>query len=467
MRKKLAAASLLTLAAVLTPGAGFASAAPVVSPSLTLNAAEMKDQDDMAFWLHPTDLAQSTIITSDKAANRLFVYDLEGRTLQSIPAQKPANIDTRYGFRLGNQRVDIVAFNERGTEKLRVYKVDPASRRLERVDDGTIDSGPNYGFSLYKSAKTGKLYAFSSQEKSRLAQLLSRPQVRQFELVDNGRGRVTSTGVLRELQVFSLVEGMVADDEQGKLYVSEETAGIWKFDAEPDASPSGTKIASVGFDGLTADVEGLTIYHMGNGRGYLIASSQGSNTFSVYDRQPPHRFLGAFSLSGVEVTDGIDVVAVPLNAQFPGGAFASHNGRAKPFPVHLTRWDEIAAKLNLRLETPVSNARAGEGDTIPPTAIAALVAAGKVDDDEGRFHVHAGCSDNASAGVTATAELNGVPVANGQRVKLEVDGRIKVKRKNGGKALKMKAPAFELVVACRDAAGNMATAAATPAFAGD
>ena len=499
MPRKLIAIGLIVLAGA-SAWAKVSAAAPAVAPGVTLQASGMKDQDDMTFWLHPRDPALSTVITSDKAANKVFVYDLEGRVLQSLPAQKPANIDTRYGFRLGSQLVDVVALNERGTEKLRVYKVDPASRRLEQVDDGRIDSGPNYGFSLYKSRKTGKLYAFSSKEESRIGQLLSRTQVKQYELIDDGRGRVTSRGVLRELRLGSLVEGMVADDETGQLYVGEETVGVWKFAAEPDGPVTGTRIAAVGENGLTADVEGVTIYPKADGRGYLIVSSQGSNSFNVYDRQPPHRYLGAFTLSGVEITDGIDVANLPLGPKFPQGAFASHNGRASPYPVHLTRWEEIAAQLKLPVETPYWDARtlqpweaptmlaaapqpqpqpqivpqaqpqmpqpparpAMAADTIPPMVSAALVAAGKVDDDEGRFHVQAACSDNAGAGVMTEAHLNGVPVANGQAVKLELDDKTRVKQK---KMLKMKAPAFHLVVSCRDAAGNVTTAAASPAFA--
>jgi 3-phytase len=457
VRTAITAVSMLlaTLAGAATP--------PSVAPSVTLQASGMKDQDDMTFWLHPGDPAQSTIITSDKSANRLFVYDLAGRLLQSIAARHPGNIDTRYGFRLAGQPVDIVALNERGTQKVRVYKVDPASRRLQQVDDGRIDTGPNYGFALYKSARTGKLHAFVSREESRLTALLSRPQVKQLELVDDGQGRVTSRGATRQLLPGGLVEGMVADDESGQLFVAEEKVGIWRFDAEPDAAAAGTKVTSVGEHGLTADVEGLTIYRMAAGRGYLIASSQGSNSFNVYDRQPPHRYLGAFALSGVAITDGIDVVSVPLGAHFPGGVFASHNGRAKPFPVQLTRWDEIAAKLNLPGPAPrITSER--PADTRAPSAEAALVAAGKVDDDEGRFHVRAACRDDLRDGVTTTVHLNGVPVENGELVKLELDDKTKVKRKNG-KALKMKAPAFHLVVSCTDRAGNVATAAAAPAFA--
>ena len=59
------------------------------APKVKCSAQGSADQDDMCIWVHPTDVSQSAIITSDKKANRIFVYDLEGRTLQSIPARQP------------------------------------------------------------------------------------------------------------------------------------------------------------------------------------------------------------------------------------------------------------------------------------------------------------------------------------------------------------------------------------------
>src|SRR5205823_12590608 len=91
---------------LLALDAGFAATQSAISPSLTLQAAEARDQDDLTFWLNPSDLSESTIITSDKKANKIFVYDLAGRTLQVVSAQKPGNIDTRYGFTLAKETVE-------------------------------------------------------------------------------------------------------------------------------------------------------------------------------------------------------------------------------------------------------------------------------------------------------------------------------------------------------------------------
>ena len=56
----------------------------VVNPTLTLNTPGVADQDDMCIWIHHSNKSLSTIITSDKGADKLFVYDLSGNVLQTI-----------------------------------------------------------------------------------------------------------------------------------------------------------------------------------------------------------------------------------------------------------------------------------------------------------------------------------------------------------------------------------------------
>ena len=295
---------------------------------------DTQDQDDMCIWLHPTDPALSTVITSDKYAGAIFVYDLEGNLLQSLASPFPGNIDVRYGALLGGDCMDVVAFNDRDELALRVYAVDPVTRSLSRIDDGTIMTGSNYGFTLHRG-EDGSLYGITGP--SAASALL-----RQFRLFDDGTGQVDGTATGWQFQE-GRVEGMVADDATGYVYLAEEDIGIWRVSLTDDTDK--VMIAAVGdASGLTADVEGLTIYKGADGTGYLIASSQGSNEFIVYDRLPPHAPLGAFTIDGVGQTDGVDVLNIRLNDQFPQGIFTFHNGQ-DCCPTQAVRWEEIAAQL--------------------------------------------------------------------------------------------------------------------------
>ncbi len=302
--------------------------APVETPiAVTLSHPNHLDQDDMCIWVHPATPAQSLIVTSDKTAERLFVFDLDGKALQELPVDgMPGNIDLRYGFPLNGETVDIVAYNDRTQQVVRVYAVDAKARQLVRVDDGSIRTGLNYGLALYRSPKTGKFYAFTVAEEAPGG-------AEQYELTDNGEGRITGKKVRAWAQPKS--EGCVADDETGVLFIGEEEGGIWKLGAEPEDETPGQIIIPVTEHGFEADIEGLTILYGPDGAGYLIASSQGNAQYKVFDRKAPHAYVTTFTIAGVSDTDGIDLVNVNLGPKFPAGVFAAHNGIADPCPVVL------------------------------------------------------------------------------------------------------------------------------------
>jgi len=111
----------------------------LVSPVLELQTPEVLDQDDMCIWLHPTDHSLSTIIASDKTANKLFVYNLSGEVIQTISASgKPGNIDVRYNFSLSGVPVDIVGYNDRTNRTIVLFKVNPSTSNLTEV--GNFDA---------------------------------------------------------------------------------------------------------------------------------------------------------------------------------------------------------------------------------------------------------------------------------------------------------------------------------------
>ena len=328
-----------------------ARAQVVVSPVVTLADTAIVDQDDMCIWVHPTDRSLSTVIASDKAAGKIFVYDLEGVTLQTVVLEggQPGNIDIRYNFELQGKATDIVAVNGRNRDLIYVFRVNPKDRHLERIDDGAIEtSNHNYGLCCYVSPVTGKYYAFCVTESG---------HVEQFELYDDS-GQVGGT-LVRSWDVGSQTEGMVADDEMGAVFYGEEDVAIWKLGAEPnDPTDDPMAVAMVGdASGLKDDIEGLTIYYAADGDGYLIASSQGNDTFRVFARKAPHAYLGYFELEHTSETDGIDVTNVNLGPSFPQGLFAAHNNRKTPKPVELCRYED----LQLTVDTDSWDPREGSG----------------------------------------------------------------------------------------------------------
>ena len=309
--------------------------------------------DDSAIWIHPIDPALSTIIGTQKQGE-LVVYNLVGQEIQSLPHGRFNNVDLRYNFPLQDNKVAIVAASNRTNDSIALYKVDPATGNLENIAARTIFVGLEitYGLCMYHSLSYGKYYVFINSK---------RGTVEQWEIFDNGKGMVDAT-MVRRFKVDSIVEGCVADDVLGHFYLGEEKVGIWKFNAEPDGEKKGHLIDTTKGN-LTPEVEGLTIYYLSETEGYLIASNQGNNTFTVYNRTGDNEYLGKFriianevlGIDAVEDTDGIDVVNVPLGEAFPYGVFVAQDGEnANPDEnqnFKLVPWEKIADTLGLKKES--------------------------------------------------------------------------------------------------------------------
>ena len=355
------------------------------------------DGDDPAIWVHPQHPPLSLVIATKKNAG-LSVYTLRGHELQAIPtppAPSPDdapgrfnNVDILYGFRLGDRTVDLAVTTDRGRDQLRFYVVErhDLGGRHAPLQDVTgaqvpfVFSGDQtqvnaqrtaYGLAAWKE-KDGTSYAFVSQRE--------RTVIANVRLLDAGDGTVgyEVVGSVTLPKRFTLpngttwkpcgdpgtepqVEGMAVDRDRRVLYAAQEDVGIWRMDLnftnpvlidrvreygvlwEFDAEQEECVILyeqDPGFGGqhLAADAEGLTIYSGPNLEGYVLASSQGDDTFAVYERKGDNTYLGSFEvkpagkrrIDGVQASDGAAVINVPLNAIFPDGLLVFHDGENTP-----------------------------------------------------------------------------------------------------------------------------------------
>jgi 3-phytase len=307
--------------------------------------------DDIAIWVHPNDSALSTVIGTQKKGG-LAVYDLTGQQIQYLPDGRLNNVDLRYHFPLGDEKVTLVAASHRQLGGIALYKINPQTRQLEKAAD-TIKVGLErepYGLCMYHNPSTHQYYVIVNDKNG---------TVEQWEVFDNGNAAVDAR-LVRRFQVGSQTEGCVADDQLGKLYIGEENVGIWKYSAEPSGNEERTQVDTTETSGhLTADVEGLTIYYGEQKSGYLIASSQGNHTFVIYNRTGNHEYIGTFQIVAnqqrridrVSDTDGIDVVNVPLGTAFPDGVFVAQDGwNSDPIDKQnfkLVRWEQIVDAVGL------------------------------------------------------------------------------------------------------------------------
>lgn len=311
--------------------------------------------DDPAIWAHPTQPGRSLIVATDKKAG-LYVYDMQGRVKQFLPDGKMNNVDLRDGFRLGGDTITLVAASNRTDKTIALYRLDPEAGLVE-VADGPQPTGmlDPYGLCMYRSARSGETYVFVNGDDT---------VKRQWRLVDAGNGRVR-TELVRELAFDSQTEGCAADDETGVLYVGEEDVALWRLPAEPDGGDAMTAVERIADNpAVKDDFEGVALYDLGGGRGYLVVSSQGNDTYAVYRREGAQEYLGSFAVAadpargidGISETDGLDVSSANLGPGLEHGAMVAQDGR-NVLPVEnqnykIVPWKAIADALGLEVREP-------------------------------------------------------------------------------------------------------------------
>lgn len=303
--------------------------------------------DDPCIWIHPTDVMKSTIIATDKKQG-LVVYDINGKLKYFYPVGRLNNVDIRNNFQFRGKKVSVVTGSNRSSNTITVLIIDPTNGELINVARRPIKSALNevYGLGMYQSKKTNKTYVFICGKDG---------EVEQWELFEVSDQ--IDAKLVRKISVGSQTEGIVADDEYGRLYIGEENKALWRYNAEPNANNERIRIVSVRQPNMKSDFEGVTIYNSGSGKGYLILSSQGNNSYAVFDRIT-NIYKGSFSLKdgivdGVIDTDGIDVTPVSFGEKYPKGFFIAQDYdntdgvQKKNQNFKIVSWEKIAKKLKL------------------------------------------------------------------------------------------------------------------------
>lgn len=309
----------------VAPGAATPVAEPALPASGPVPAADETQAfasgtgdiaDDPAIWVDPTNSANSVVIGSKKAASGggLAVYNLAGDQIQFLGAGELNNVD----IRTVNGKV-VVLTTERGSNTLKFFYFNPTTRQLTAAGGFATGFEP-YGGCLYQNG--ANLYGFVTNRNS--------PWDFDQYTLTVGASAVTGSKV-RDLTTSSLSESCVADDEAGTVYLSQETSGVYRYAAAPTGGTARTAIAPVGQNGVTADVEGLAIAR-GRGDGHkdhLIVSSQGANTYQVFEIGGPFKKSFTVAASGtvdaVTGTDGLEITRTDLGPLYPNGLLVVHD----------------------------------------------------------------------------------------------------------------------------------------------
>ena len=279
--------------------------------------------DDPAIWVNKINQGESVIFGTDKKGG-LAAYKLDGTELSYYHTGNMNNCDIRYEIKVNGGNADILAASNRTHHSLSIFRIRPGGK-LDSLHNRIIKSEMTdevYGLCMYKSPETGKFYVFMNSKAG---------EVEQWELISLEH-RIDAK-LVRSFNLETQTEGMVADDENGIIYIGCEVKGIYKFNAEPDGSNEATFIenSSENNKNIKYDLEGLALYNTENGEGYLLASSQGNYSFAVFERQGNNKYLGSFritdgNIDAVEETDGIEISNINFNSTFPKGMLVVQDG---------------------------------------------------------------------------------------------------------------------------------------------
>ena len=195
--------------------------------------------------------------------------------------------------------------------------------------------------------------------------------------------------------VLPHVEGVAVDQRSGVRYAAQEDVGLWSlqlplssggppqlidrvtdfgihdvYDPESEeCRPVDPDAKGYGGTRLTADAEGVDIYYGPGSTGYVIVSSQGNDTFAVYDRQGNNHPVGSFQVKGsngvddINGSDGLAVTNRPVG-DYQQGLLVTHD-EAETGPgvdderdatnFSFVSWGAIADAMSLKVDTTARN----------------------------------------------------------------------------------------------------------------
>ncbi len=419
----LLAATLIASPALAEPPAIGVAEPTLETRTLPDNAFE-SDGDDPAVWIARGDKAKSLVVTAVKDGG-LRVYDLKGRRRQVLdPAPNGGrinNVDVVYGLKLADGRkVDVAVASDRGLDVIRIFRIDGKAEaplveitfkgagrafpKRPKTDGTGLEANPlddqntAYGLTTWKRPNGDALAVVTQRGEPRVGVFSLEPRKNgTVEAVYAYDFRVPVVHKGQDLRQENeddprkdwspQFEGLAVDQRNGVLYAGQEDVGIWRVDLAKGEGAGARLIYETRGSSessffnpnsvISRDVEGLCIYYSNDGKGYLIASSQGGahgdqpapdapydDSFAVFEiaGKTGPALVGSFrvgavkGIDAVQESDGAEVISLGLPG-FEKGLFITQDGydgdeldgdpEASNFKF--VKWEEIAKSFRKKL----------------------------------------------------------------------------------------------------------------------
>ncbi len=286
------------------------------------------DADDPAVWVNRLRPADSRILGTDKKGDKLYVFDLDGKVVQTLGGlERPNNVDVLPDFQKG---FDLALVTERDGDRLHAYRID---RKGFLTDvSGKLSSPKPMGVALYRDA-SGTAWAYISPKEGDVKGYIGRYRL------DLRAGKIDATlaGRVGEFKGGKEIESLAVDLRAGLLWYSDEGYG------NRSVTLSGGKQTATRLNAdYEGDQEGIAVWTRGRDTFRAFTDQlENASRYRVYDAD--NRLRGEFTL-GADSTDGIDVCARPLGPRFPRGIFVAMNSKGRNFLV--VGLEQIESKLS-------------------------------------------------------------------------------------------------------------------------
>lgn len=299
----------------------------------------MFDTDDPAIWINPEDASKSVIIGTDKeTGGGLYAFDLNGKIINKVTGlARPNNVDIGYGLQISGKSVDFAVTTERETNKVKIYSV-PELKEIGEfsVFDGEQQRSP-MGLSIFKNPETQEIFVIVGRKTGPSGEYLW-----QYKLTDeNGKLKAEVVRKFGNFSGLKEIESIAVDAELGLIYYSDEQFGVHVYHADP--TKGNEEVLLFGKGDFKEDIEGISIYKIAPGKGYILISDQQADTFNVYLRENPAQGKIAVIPVSTSESDGSEVTNIALGDKFPKGVFvAMSNGKV----FHYYDWRLIQEKID-------------------------------------------------------------------------------------------------------------------------
>ncbi len=180
--------------------------------------------NDPAVWISRENADQSLILASG-AEGGLEIYNVNGERTGTLTGRPISLVDVHYGFPIESTTVDIMIAYDYSEAALVAYAIDSDGRGLTEISARAFPTEAELsGLCIYRSPLSGKYYVFAA---------VTAGTIQQWELF--AQAGSLEARLIRSVPVGFGAGHCVAHDSGSAIYLTEETVGVWKLNAEPES----------------------------------------------------------------------------------------------------------------------------------------------------------------------------------------------------------------------------------------